>query len=443
MFRFNAVSEMEKNMADQITNYKCPACTGPLHFAGGSGNMECEYCGSVFSVDEIEKMYEEKNESAEKAMAGAAEKAAKAADEGWELPEEQMAADGLKAYNCPSCGAELICEDTVAASSCPYCGNPTVVPGQFSGMLKPDYVIPFKMDQNAAVDALKKHYGNRFLLPKTFKDQNHLQEVKGVYVPFWLYDGVTQGTCIFEAEIDEKHDRGDEEITITKHYHVEREGGLAFEKIPADASTKMPDDLMDSIEPYDYSELKEFKKAYLTGYLADKYDVTAEENEERALARAKASTVRAMLDDVNERDYSSVSTKSSNIGVDEGKVSYAMMPVYLLSTKWNGQNFLFAMNGQTGKMVGDLPTDKKKLSMTMILIVLASIVLSYILDMSFGAALIIGIVVATIVGFVLVSGMKSVAKATQADSYVTTGSIRITNRIDRFTHETRSVRKKN
>ena len=132
-------------MATQITNYQCPACTGPLKFGSGSGKMECEYCGSIFDVEEIEGLYANKEQRAGDAFRAAEEQPA---ETDWDVSEgrEEWQDEHIRAYSCPSCAAELICDDTTAATSCPYCGNPTVVPGQLSGTWKPDYVIPFKLD---------------------------------------------------------------------------------------------------------------------------------------------------------------------------------------------------------------------------------------------------------------------------------------------------------
>ena len=123
-------------MPAQVTNYKCPTCTGPLHFVGASGKLECDYCGSSYSVEEIEALYQEKDKQAAQAAAKAEQKAATQSDEGeWTQPEgADWAEPGMKSYTCPSCGAELICDETTAATSCPYCGNTTIVPGQLSGI---------------------------------------------------------------------------------------------------------------------------------------------------------------------------------------------------------------------------------------------------------------------------------------------------------------------
>ena len=353
-------------MPAQVTNYKCPTCTGPLHFVGASGKLECDYCGASYDVAQIEALYAEKEGKAAAAQQSAEEKAAaeKKTAEGSEWDMSDLSTDwgaegeGMKAYNCPSCGAQLICDATTAATSCPYCGNPTVVPGQFAGTLKPDFVIPFKLSREDAVAALKKHYKGKPLLPKAFTNGNHIEEVKGVYVPFWMFDGQAEGSVDYEGLIIHVYESGDYEITETEHYDVRRGGSIAFEKVPVDASSKMPDDHMDSIEPYEYKDLRAFSTAYLPGFLADKYDVTVEESRERADGRC-ASSLEGALGRTTTA-YDSCIPLRRDIHLRRGKVHYALLPVWMLHTKWNGKDFLFAMNGQTGKLVGDLPTDMGK-----------------------------------------------------------------------------------
>ena len=359
-------------MPTQVTNYQCPACTGPLHYSAKSGKLECDYCGSSFDVAEIEALYARKEaeataakqaadakaEAAQAAKAEAAEAAA--ASGGWDTSDLSRdwgaEADGLRVYSCPSCGAELICDQSTAATACPYCGNPAIVPGQFSGALRPDYILPFRLSKDDAVQALRAHYKGKPFLPRSFTSANHIEQIQGVYVPFWLFDGGAEGAASYRASNTNVYETGDYEITETRHYHVVRAGSLAFEKIPVDASSKMPDDHMDSIEPFDYTQLRPFSTAYLPGYLADKYDVTIDDSRDRADTRCRETLAQALRDTVT--GYGACVTEREDIALRRGKVHYALLPVWMLSTKWRGQDFLFAMNGQTGKLVGDLPTDR-------------------------------------------------------------------------------------
>ena len=264
-------------MANEVTNYQCPSCTGPLHFGSDSGVLECDYCGSRFSVEDIDRMYAEKNANAQ---AASEEREAKQTvhEAAWDMESagEQWGEDenSLNVYNCPSCGAELVCDKTTAATSCPYCGNPSIIPGKLSGDKKPELIIPFQVDKKAAVAALKKHYRNKPLLPKAFKAENHIQEIKGVYVPFWLFDAQVDGDMTFKTARVHTHTTSKEIITETDHYLVHRAGTLDFQNVPVDGSSQMPDGHMDAIEPFDYSGMKPFSLSYLPGFLADQYDVS-------------------------------------------------------------------------------------------------------------------------------------------------------------------------
>lgn len=365
-------------MPNRITNYQCPACTGPLHYGEASGKLECDYCESKFDLAEIEAIYAPKNQAAEQANAKAEaepsqpdQNAQEEEDvftdqsEPWdmELAGTYWGADAqkMRAYSCPSCGAELILEETTAASTCPYCNNPHIDPSQFGGTKKPDLIIPFKYNKEAAINALKKHYVRKRLLPNAFTEDNHIEEIQGVYVPFWLFDSEVNADVTFKATRTHVHTTSKETVTETSHYIVRRSGNMRFEKIPVDGASKMPDGHMDAIEPFDYSELKPFSLAYLPGFMAEKYDVSKEECAKRADLRITRSAVQTLQNTV--LGYETVVPAQENFAVHPKSVKYALMPVWMLTTKWNGQNFLFAMNGQTGRLIGDLPIDKKKLAL--------------------------------------------------------------------------------
>ena len=316
--------------------YECPACGGSLTFDSKSQKIKCPFCDSEYEISQFEE-----NDGMNWEVRPGSQ---------WDEGEESS----MEVYSCNSCGGEIVCEDTTVSTSCPYCGNPVVLKGKLSGMLKPDYVIPFKVSKREAIEKLKMHYKGRPYLPKSFKDDNHIEEIQGVYVPFWMFDGEAEGWANYKASRSHTHREGDYEVTRTEHFDVYREGSLAFEKVPVDASNKMPDDHMDSIEPFDYKELKPFSTAYLPGFLADKYDVSVEDSQERADSRCAGTLVDAMRDTVV--GYDGCFVEDQDVKLKRGKVHYALLPVWMLTTKWKDKDYLFAMNGQTGKLVGDLPT---------------------------------------------------------------------------------------
>ena len=220
--------------------------------------------------------------------------------------------------------------------------------------------------KKAAKEALKKHISTKKFVPKSFLTDNRLEEVKGVYVPHWLFTCDAIGNASYKAKKIKKWSDENYEYTETSYFDVYRSGNISFDNIPVDGSTKMPDDLMESVEPFDLSQAVDFNTAYLAGYLADKYDVTAEDSMPRANERIRQSIIDSFKETV--KGYDEVENQGANMSVANGLYKYALYPVWLLNTKWNGENFTFAMNGQTGKFVGNIPTDKKAVTKASLLL---------------------------------------------------------------------------
>jgi DNA-directed RNA polymerase subunit RPC12/RpoP len=261
----------------------------------------------------------------------------------------------MRLYSCNSCAGEIIAEESTAATHCPYCDNPVIMVGQLSGSAKPDLIIPFKLDKKAAIEALQTHLSGKKLLPKCFKTTKHLAEIKGLYVPFWLYDADVDANMRYKTTTVRSWSDSRFIYTETRHFSVVRQGELSFDKVPVDASAKLAADLMESIEPYDAATAPDFQTAYLSGYLADKFDFCEKHCIDRANERIRASTEDAFRKTVT--GYATVSPEYRGVYLRKSEVKYALLPVWVLSTEWRGETYLFAMNGQTGKFVGDLPTD--------------------------------------------------------------------------------------
>ncbi len=332
-------------MAD-LQEYKCPCCGGAIEFDSTLQKMKCPYCDTEFEMETL-KQYDEDLKAQPDDMTWETQ-----AGSQWQDGET----DGMQVYVCKSCGGEIISGETTGATSCPYCDNPVVMMGQFSGALRPDFVIPFKVNKEAAKMALKKHVEGKKLVPKVFKDQNHIDEIKGIYVPFWLFDTDSDAKIHYLATKVRRWSDSRYTYKETSFFSLLRAGNVSFQRVPVDGSTQMPDDLMESIEPYNFKDAVDFQTAYLAGYLADKYDVSAEESIERANQRIKRSTEEVFRSTIH--GYSTVTPDGSSVKFKNGSAKYALYPVWILNTSWEGKKYIFAMNGQTGKFVGDLPLDK-------------------------------------------------------------------------------------
>ncbi len=329
-----------------LLDYKCPCCNGSLRFESGIQKLKCPYCDTEFEMEALQAMDAVLNEPREDQMQWQDSQSQQ-----WQEGEEE----GYSSYVCQSCGGQILGDANTAATSCPYCDSPVVLAGRLAGELKPDLVIPFKLNKEQAVAALEKHLSGKPLLPKIFKSQNQIQQIKGIYVPFWLFDADADGTASYRATRVRFWSDSNYNYTETRHYSVRRSGNLSFAAVPADGSSKIEDALMESIEPYDMAEAVDFQTAYLAGYLADKYDIGAEESIPRVNERIKASTEQALRSTVV--GYSSVIQENCTVRLEKGQTRYALLPVWLLNTKYQDKTYTFAMNGQTGKFVGNLPTD--------------------------------------------------------------------------------------
>lgn len=337
---------------DNIKNYKCPCCGAALVFSGEQQKLHCNSCGNSYEVGDMEAFSE--NE----AVAGAGSKY------DWEsyTPHRFGAAEtgGFATYICPACAAEITGDVNMGSLVCPYCGNSTVVQTAFNGMYKPDYVIPFRIDKKSAMKKLMENARRKIFIPKEFKTETKLKEIEGMYVPFWMFDCDADCDAAFSATRTHSWSDSSYNYTKTDHYKLYRSGNACFANVPVDGSTKADDDYMEAIEPFDHNDAMEFDTAYLSGYLADKYDVSAEDSKERANSRIKQSMEDILRGSVS--GYATVITDGSSVRFSGGKVRYAFLPVWMLNVKYKDKMYRFAMNGQTGKTVGKYPVAMSKVT---------------------------------------------------------------------------------
>ena len=333
---------------ETINSYKCPCCGAPLVFGGNE--LRCESCDNTFPVETMQQMSE-----------GMAEAGGESKYD-WENYQPRSYEDtseiNLANYNCPSCGAQITGDDTLGSTVCPYCGQSTIVKGQFEGTLRPDYIIPFKVDKKAAMTAFEADFKNAPFLPDEFKSKKKIEEMAGVYVPFWMFDCDCDAYITYNAERVTRWSDSNYNYTKTDYFKLFRAGSVGFANIPIDGSKKADDAYMEAVEPYNYEDAVDFNGAYLSGYLADKYDVSAEESIERANERVKNSTIAAFNDTTGM--FQMVTPDESRVSFSNGKIGYSLLPVWMLNIKYLDKMYQFAINGQTGKVVGNYPVDEGK-----------------------------------------------------------------------------------
>ncbi len=329
-------------------NNKCPACGAPISFNPSLGKWKCEYCSSEFVFEEMQK-----HNNASSAEANDIEENAN---------EEEL---DLLSYKCQNCGAEIVADENTAATFCVYCGSIAILKSKLSGKFAPDYIIPFKKTKEEAIEAFVNLAKGRPLCPKDFTDKKNIEKIKGVYIPFWLHSTTIEGDLDASATRVTSWHSGDYRYTKTDYYKLYRSGAIKFVRIPTDGSKNFDDDIMNSIEPFDYNEMIKYNHAYLSGFFAEKYDVPSEETIDIADKRALNSTRTLMYKDSN---YVGKNITKDTLAPKDSKIEYALLPVWMVNVKYEGKTYIFAMNGETGKFIGDIPLDKKKKLLYTILI---------------------------------------------------------------------------
>ena len=322
----------------EAVQYKCPACGAGLKFDAEKQDFKCEFCDSVFNEEDF---FEKDNK-----LESEAETSANAEFENALL------------YVCPSCGAEVVTDETTAATTCYYCSNPIVLSGKLSGSLKPDYIIPFKMEKKDAINKFRELCAKKKFLPKDFISESRLEEIKGVYFPYWYVDCTANGSINAKSRHIRTWVVGDikyTESTVKGHF---RQGDMQIVNMPEAALKNKDRDILKYVCPFDGKDFVPFSMSYLSGFFAEKRDVEFSEIEEEINKKIRNLSSERLKNTINEANVS-VTDGQINIG---GKTSkYNLLPVWVLNYKHKDKNYIYALNAQTGKVYGELPVCKNKL----------------------------------------------------------------------------------
>jgi DNA-directed RNA polymerase subunit RPC12/RpoP len=329
----------------EVVQYKCPNCSADLEFKSESQNFGCKFCDSFFSSEQLAEIYPQKERHALDKTEPVK------TDE--EHKQEAAFAEYNALYSCPSCGAAVITETNTSATRCFYCYSPVILTGRLSGEYRPSKVIPFKVSKSEAEEKMREFCKKRWFLPSGFRSETKLSDITAIYIPYWIADCKTAGRITANCKKLRVWSSGNYKYTETKEYIAVRDGEMRFGGIPHDASAKADDTMMECIEPYNYKDAEDFKMSYLSGYLAEKYDVTKEQVYPRVKERAVNGAVNVMRQTIT--GYNSVTVTGNTIDIVDNKWDHFLMPVWFLTYNYKDKQYHFAVNGQTGKFTGNLP----------------------------------------------------------------------------------------
>ncbi len=331
-----------------MQKYECKTCGAELKWNPTAGALVCEYCGDSFQPTDFEDATTD-----EKAV----ENTSHVVDA--EYANTQVN-DGEVIYKCDECGAEIVALETTMSTECPYCGRPISITSSHKGKFRPEMVLPYSIEREAAIECLKKYLSSAILAPRRFKSDNVLENVKGLYIPFYLHTFHDASIAEYECEDITSKRRGDDKVSIHKVYSVSLTGDTDFNRIPVDGSTVIDDKTMYALEPFDFSNIKEYNPAYMAGYYADQPDETVESTKPTAIERGKSAIGMRCRELLSK--YEKVVEKRSNHRITNHSAEYAMLPVWRLNIKFKDKIYQYNVNGQTGEVSGKIPMSIPKVA---------------------------------------------------------------------------------
>ena len=297
-------------------NRKCPKCSAELILDNENNKLKCEYCRSIFDLEETKK----------------------------------------EVYTC-SCGAEII--SSTELKKCIYCNSKEITKKSIKSKYNIDYIIPFEKTKKDAMNAFKKLCKDKWFMPKSFNINKKAQEIKGVYIPFMICDYDTTGVLETECDDISTWNSSGYKYTKTDKYKAIRGGNVSFENILVNTSNIFKDDILETIKPYNFKELKPFDLYNNNSHLIEKNNKTNEELIKVATEKTKEYFKEEMKKDI--KGFDKIKEIDSSINLYNLKISYILLPIWFLNIKYKNKTYTFAMNGQTGKINDSTPIDKKRI----------------------------------------------------------------------------------
>lgn len=350
----------------ETITYKCPNCDGGLVFDPGEQKFKCEYCLAEFTEEELKKLNPESSRAVSEADSEK-DSGTDSEDASGEAHSPGGASrDGggtMMVYSCPSCGAEIVADETTAATYCYYCHNPVVLSGRLSGEYRPDYVLPFEMDRKKAEEIFKNWIRRKRYVPKDFYSPRQMELLQGIYYPYWLFSCQVDGRIEAETTRRRVSRFGSVENIETSYYKVNREGAMDVNRVARNALKKADRRLSEAVLPFDMEKLRPFTAGYLSGFQAQRRDVEAEEFRIDVETEIRDFAVETLRSGIS--GYDSVRVLKHEEKLCNQRSDYVLFPVWILTYKGkkDGKTYYFAMNGQSGKVCGVLPVDYKRLAM--------------------------------------------------------------------------------
>lgn len=310
--------------------YACPNCGGNLKFDIPSQQLACEYCHT--QADPYS--FEDKDEQ-------------NFVNQDYEVT----------VFSCPQCGGEIVSTDNSAAEFCTFCGASTILHSRLRNEKRPNYIIPFKKTKEDCKKAYSALMKKAIFAPDALKDPKYIDGFRGIYMPYWAFYVEQQGD--FQLAGSRTRRRGD--YIITDHYSLKGDIDAYYKGLSYDASSSFDDAISEKLAPFDVKGMKAFTPAFLSGFYADTADVDSEEyrmEAENFATDESAKKIHATPEFAGMAISGSLG--AGELGTRTKEVDSTMFPVWFMSYRNAGRVAYATVNGQTGKVVTDLPVDTRK-----------------------------------------------------------------------------------
>jgi len=366
-------SEPHEQSAQKVTarRFKCEACGGEQLFDAASGKLKCKYCNAVRDVP-----------------AGDGQVVERDFFEGLAQAPRGLGVDGAtRTAKCQDCGANVVFAELSTAARCTFCGSSKVLEQKENQQaLRPESLLPFSVDKKVANASFAKWLGTLWFRPSDLKRLARVDEVAGVYVPFWTFDAHVDSSWTAEAGyyyyVQEEYTAQENGETVTRtrsvrHTRWERAWGSRaddYDDVLVCASQGLPRELADELKTFDTAELVPYSAGFLAGWRAEEYavdlsngfglaqDKMNREQEQRCARDVPGDTHRSL--DVD-NTYSAVTFK------------HVLLPVWIAAYRYRNKVYRFLVNGQTGEVVGRAPWSLLKITLAIVALVAVAFALYY------------------------------------------------------------------
>jgi len=259
-------------------------------------------------------------------------------------------------YKCPNCSAFLLFSDN--KYTCEYCKcSFNINDLEISENIEVSYIIPFTITKNEVIKLYYKSLGSKLFVPKEFKNKNITNIIQGVYVPVNIYNFESAGVIELEGNLVNNFKSGKNKYKKIDVYKILRGASMNFKNMPITLSSKIDDDILLNIEPFDYKKLVKYDSSYIKDYKV----YCADKNNIKTDLQNKAKKIFAYLMKNDIKEYSELKEINNLVNIYNLKSIDALIPIWLLDINYKEKVYMVAINGSTGKVSSNIPKDNKRI----------------------------------------------------------------------------------